>query len=297
MIHTAPRRVTYSIPALLVLFFLCSFKNAQSATDSLQTPGFKIRNVVIDAGHGGHDPGAQGPTTNEKTITLELALKLQKAIERELPDVNIIMTRTTDKFVELHKRADIANKNQGQLFISLHCNSLANRTSTEITGYKTRHGKKVPIYKTVSIPNRSSRGTMVLVYGSRRVGAQEEALRENAVIYAEKDYKSNYAGYDPDNPASTIMLNAFRDKYRKQSIRLASLIDTEFTETDGRPSKGVKEQVLLVLDHSAMPAVLIETGFINNPDDEDYLTSDQGQNEMVNSIVRALKNYKKQVEN
>ncbi|RCH53586.1 N-acetylmuramoyl-L-alanine amidase [Mucilaginibacter hurinus] len=284
---------------LPVLFLFLSFASyGKALTDSVQTNGFRIHTVVVDAGHGGKDPGAYGANSNEKTITLSLALKLQKAIERDLPDVKVIMTRTTDTFVELHKRADIANKNQGQLFISLHCNSLANRTSTELVGYKKgKGGKNVPVYKTVSVPNRSGKGAMILVYGSKRVGAQEEALRENAVIYAEKDYKDNYAGYDPNNPASVILLNTFRDKYRKQSIRLATLIDTEFTETDGRRSAGVKEQVVLVLDHTAMPAVLIETGFINNPDDEDYLTSDEGQAEMVNSIVRALKNYKKQVEN
>ncbi|MEO6498629.1 MAG: N-acetylmuramoyl-L-alanine amidase [Mucilaginibacter sp.] len=297
-INTAKPSI-YRLPALLVLFCSLTLSSYSSPKlDSLQSGGFRIRTVVVDAGHGGKDPGAFGPTTNEKTVTLALALKLQKAIEKELPEINVIMTRTTDNFVELHKRADIANEKQGQLFISLHCNSLANRRSTEVVGYKNgRHGKKIPIYKTVSTPNRSAKGAMILVYGSRRVGAQEEALRENAVIFAEKDYKSNYAGYDPENPASVILLNTFRDKYRKQSIRLATLIDTEFTDTDGRYSAGVKEQVVLVLDHTAMPSVLIETGFINNPEDEDYLTSDEGQAEMVNSIVRALKNYKKQVEN
>jgi N-acetylmuramoyl-L-alanine amidase len=297
----------YCFYTSLVLFSLFSFKadNVQqttggaSAADTIQTSaGFKIRTVIVDAGHGGKDPGAFGPNTNEKTVTLALALKLQKAIERDLPDVNVIMTRSSDTFVELHKRSDIANKNKGQLFISLHCNSLANRKSTELVRYKKgKRGKKIPVYKTVSIPNRSGKGPMILVYGSRRIGAQEEALRENAVIYAEKDYKDNYAGYDPNNPTSVILLNAFRDKYRKQSIRLANLIDNQFTDNDGRESNGIKEQVVLVLDHTAMPAVLIETGFINNPDDEDYLTSSQGQNEMVSSIVRALKNYKQQVEN
>ncbi|GAA4309615.1 hypothetical protein GCM10023149_03990 [Mucilaginibacter gynuensis] len=294
------KRLNYYFPLLLILFTLSSFQNddGKPKRDTVQTSGFKIKTIVVDAGHGGHDPGAFGSHSNEKTVTLALALKLQKAIEKDLKDVNVIMTRTDDNFIELHRRSDIANKNQGQLFISLHCNSLAGRRVTEVTGYKKgKKGKKIPIYKTVSVPNRSGKGAMILVYGSRRVGAQEEALRENAVIYAEKDYKDNYAGYDPENPASVILLNTFRDKYRKQSIRLATLIDNEFTDTDGRVSAGVKEQVVLVLDHTAMPAVLVETGFINNPDDEAYLTSEEGQNEIVASVLQAIKNYKKQVEN
>jgi N-acetylmuramoyl-L-alanine amidase len=295
------RKHIYIFSALLVsLFNAVEPAKAfdQQTADSVQAPeGFKLRTVVIDAGHGGKDPGAFGPNTNEKTVTLALALKLQKAIKRDLPDVNAIMTRDDDTFVELHKRADMANNAKGQLFISLHCNSLANRKVTDVVGYRKRKGKKIPIYKTTTVANRTGKGAMILVYGSKRVGAQEEALRENAVIFTEKNYKDNYAGYDPDNPASVIMLNTFRDKYRKQSIRFASLVDSELTGTYNRESHGVKEQVVLVLDHTAMPSILVETGFINNPDEEDYLTSDEGQTEIVNAILSALKSYKKQLEN
>jgi len=136
---------------------------------------------------------------------------------------------------------------------------------------------------------------MLLVYGFHRKGEQMEALRENASIYQEKDYKRNYASYSEADPTNLIILNAYMQKYRKQSILFGDLLEHQFLYNDNRKSIGVKEQGVLVLAHSAMPAVLVETGFINNKKEEDYLNSAEGQAEIVNSIVVAIKKYRKEI--
>ncbi|MEN0053662.1 MAG: N-acetylmuramoyl-L-alanine amidase [Mucilaginibacter sp.] len=232
---------------------------------------FKFKTVIIDAGHGGKDPGAHGAYSNEKSVALGVAKKLRDMINDEMGSVKVVMTRSTDVFVELHKRADIANDNHGNLFISIHCNSSPQRRGTE-------------------------RGPLLLVYGFHRSQEQREALRENASIYIEKDYKDKYNGYGDDAIVNTIVLNAFQQKYRKQSIQFGDLVANEFKKTDGRRSHGVKEQGVLVLAQSGMPAVLVETGFINNASDEAYLNSSAGQNEIARSILRALKQYRDNLE-
>ncbi|AYL96378.1 N-acetylmuramoyl-L-alanine amidase family protein [Mucilaginibacter celer] len=259
------------IPLLsfLICLFICqccySQQNAPVANH------FKFKTVIIDAGHGGKDPGSHGAYSKEKNVSLSIAKKLRDAINDEMSSVKVIMTRSTDVFIELHKRTDIANDNHGNLFISIHCNSSPQRKGT-------------------------SRGTLLLVYGFHRSEEQREALRENASIFIEKDYKQKYNGYGDDAVVNTIVLNAFQQKYRKQSIRFGDLVDHQFRKANGRHSLGVKEQGVLVLAQSGMPAVLVETGFINNPADEEYLNSASGQNEIVRSIVTALKQYKNDLE-
>ncbi|MFA6087941.1 N-acetylmuramoyl-L-alanine amidase [Mucilaginibacter sp.] len=228
---------------------------------------FRFKTIVIDPGHGGKDPGAHGAYSNEKSVALSIGKKLKEAINEQLGSINVIMTRSTDKFVELHKRADIANENKANLFISIHCNSTPERVG-------------------------SRKGALLLVYGFHRKQEQMEALRENASIYIEKDYQKKYNGYGDDAAVNAIVLAAFQQRYRKQSIQFGDLLDTEFTNTDGRRSAGVKEQGVLVLQQSGMPGLLIETGFINNPDDERYLNSSEGQNAIVQSIMRAIKKYR-----
>jgi N-acetylmuramoyl-L-alanine amidase len=298
MKNKALKRFIYCLCVLLTAIITPTFALQESDPPGNDADnGFKIKTIVIDAGHGGHDSGAKGTFSLEKDVTLALAIKLQKALQNDMKDINVVMTRTTDVFVELYKRAEIANKSNGNLFISLHCNSLAPIKKSVVTGYKKgKNGKKIPIYKTTYVPNRSGKGVMLLVYGLHRSGEQLEALRENASIFGEKDYKENYDGYDPNDPSSYIVLNAFKSAYRKQSIQFSSLLDTEFTETDNRHSYGVKQQGVLVLARSAMPSVLVETGFINNPDEEAYLNSDSGQAEIVNSIIRAIKKYRQEYE-
>jgi len=293
MKNKALNRLICGLSTLLTVLPFCSFAFfSPPLKDTVTSSGYKIKTIIVDAGHGGRKTGAAGSYSLEKNVTLAIALKLQTALEKEMKNVNIVMTRTDDEDISLGQRSVIANKNKGNLFVSIHCNSLSDTHRREVVGHK--HHK--PVYRTVSVPDRSGKGVLILVYGLGRVGAQNEALRENADIYEDKDYKENYQGSDPNDPQSVIVLNAFKLKYRRQSIRLANLINDEFTQTDGRHSDGVKEQVVFVLDHTAMPSVLVETGFINNHADEDYLNSENGQNEIVASVVRALKNYKTEVE-
>jgi N-acetylmuramoyl-L-alanine amidase len=287
------------ICGLLVLVsslpFFCLAFNSSLNKDTVVNNGYKIKTIVVDAGHGGphsgpghFSHGASGSYSSERNVTLAIAFKLQKAIEKDMASVRVVMTRTSDEDVSWQKRADIANENKGDLFISLHCNSLGDRRIREVVGHK--HHK--PVYRTIEVPDRSGKGVLILVYGFHRSTEEEKAIKENLI---EGDVEMN-SSPDPNDPASMILMNEYKRKYRKQSIHLAELLNNEFVETDGRRSEGIREQGVLVLCHSAMPAVLVETGYINNPDDEAYLNSETGQNEIVASIVRALQNYKNEVE-
>jgi N-acetylmuramoyl-L-alanine amidase len=270
MINDVKRLKVLILLSLLLFFTLSSF----TSDDDPPKSSFKFKTVVIDAGHGGKDPGAHGSYSLEKNVTLAIAKKVERLLKKDMQDVTVVMTRTSDKFVELNKRAEIANRINANLFISIHCNSSPEGTA------KIAHKEK---------------GVMLLVYGFHRKEEQMEALRENASIYIEKDYIKNYAGYDENDPASMIILNTFLQKYRKQSVLLGDLLNDQFKNNDGRKSRGVKEQGVLVLAHSAMPAVLIETGYINNANEEKYLNSEDGQNAIASSIIRAIKIYRKEI--
>ncbi len=239
--------------------------------DTLTAPTFRFHTVIIDAGHGGKDPGAHGAYAKEKNVALAIAKKLRDALKEQIPSLHIVMTRSTDNFVELHRRDEIAAENKGDLFISIHCNSSPQKVSTDY-------------------------GVLLLVYGYHRKEEQLEAIRENSSVYLEKDYQKKYSGYGANDAVNTIILSAFQQKFRKQCIHFADMVNKEFKNTDGRYSLGVREQGVLVLQQSAMPAVLVETGYINNPKDEAYLTSPEGQDEIVQSITRAVKKYKKELE-
>ncbi len=232
---------------------------------------FSFRTVVIDAGHGGKDPGAHGSYSIEKNVSLAIAKKVELLLKKTMPNIKVVMTRTTDRFIELKRRSEIANENHANLFISIHCNSSPNGTGTR------------------------NKGIMLLVYGFHRKEEQMEALRENASIYREKDYKKNYDGYSESDPTALIILNTVMQKYRKQSILFGEILNREFVYNDGRRSHGVKEQGVLVLAHSAMPAVLVETGYINNPGEEAYLNSKKGQDRIALSIVRTIKIYRNKI--
>jgi N-acetylmuramoyl-L-alanine amidase len=224
--------------------------------------------VVIDAGHGGHDPGCNGGNSKEKEITLKIALKLGKLIEDSLKDVKVIYTRETDKFIELSERSNIANKNNADLFISIHCN--AN-------------------------DNHSANGTETYLMGLHK--SESNLLvskRENNVILLEKDYKSNkaYDGFDPNSPAGHIIFSLMQNAFRAQSIKFAGLVEDQFKEKSKLKSRGVKEAGFLVLWKSAMPGVLVETGFLSNETDRKVLAYEHGQNVIAQAIFNALKKYK-----
>lgn len=255
-----------SILTVLFIFPSLSFNNQQPVN-------YRIKTIVLDAGHGGQDGSTRGLHAREKTVALEVTLKLGKAIQAIMPDVKVVYTRTGDVFVPLYERIGLANKVKADLFISIHCNSMPS-----------------------NMKNRTSvRGTETLVSGFQRLGQQDAAIRENASMLLEKNYKENYDGFDPTDPESMIIFKLMKNAYREQSIRFATLIQNEFVAT-GRIDRGVKEQSLAVLAKAGMPAVLTEIGFISSPQEEEYMTSNYGQNEIVNCLLKAIQTYKKQVE-
>lgn len=223
------------------------------------------RVVVLDAGHGGKDSGAKGSKSLEKNIALSISLKVGKYVNENLENVKVIYTRTTDVFVPLHKRAQIANDNKADLFISIHVN--AN-------------------------PKSSPYGTSTHVLGLHRANENfEVAKRENSVILMEEDYSTRYEDFDPSIPESYIMFNLMQNIYLEQSIYLGQLVQYQFRERAQRKDRGVKQQGLLVLAQTSMPGILVETGFITNADEEKYLMSEQGQDFIASAIYRAIKDY------
>ena len=212
--------------------------------------------VVIDAGHGGHDPGAIGKISKEKNINLKVALKLGKQITQNCPDVKVIYTRNRDVFIPLNRRAEIANNAKANLFISIHTNSVAN-------------GKSV-------------KGASTWTLGLAKSNANlEVAKRENAVILYEDDYQTRYAGFDPNSAESYIIFEFMQDKYMEESVHLASLVQNQFKNTCKRTDRGVHQAGFLVLKASAMPSILIELGFISNPEEERYLNSEAGSTSLA----------------
>lgn len=245
-----------------------------------------VRTIVLDAGHGGHDAGARGRQSNEKDIALSVALKLGKKIEEELPGVRVLFTRKTDVFIPLYERPAVANKNKADLFISIHCNSAD--TDRRV---KNKRGR----YVTTTVRKPSVRGTETFVCGFNRLGSQDVAIRENASILLEENYKDNYGGFDPKDPSSMIVFQLMKNQYRRESIKLASNMQDEFVR-NSRVNRGVQELSLAVLATAGMPSVLTEIGFISSPDEEEYMLSANGQSEIVTNLFNAIKTYKTSVE-
>lgn len=280
--------IRYKYVIVAFLFFTAQF----SYSNTIESAPFKIKTIVIDAGHGGTDGATRGIFSKEKDIALQVALKLGKAIEENLKDVKVVYTRTTDVFIPLYERIGIANRIKADLFISIHCNSMP--IKKVISGYrKDSRGRKVPIYK--SVQSTSTKGTETFVSGFGRLDEQDVVMRENESILLEKDYKDNYEGYDPKDPESIILLSLMKNAFREQSIKLASFIQDEYSQS-GRIDRGVKEQSLAVLAKAGMPAVLTEIGFVSNPEEEEYMNSEAGQAEIVNNLLKAIQTYKKQAE-
>jgi len=230
----------------------------------------KIDRVVIDAGHGGKDPGTIGKHSKEKDIALKLALKLGKYIEENLPDVEVIYTRKTDVFIELYKRPKIANEKKADVFISIHCNAAE---------------------------SKSAKGTETFIIGATKSERNLViAKKENSAILYEADYEERYDNFNPNSPESYIIFELFQNAYREQSESLARKVQDEFTYKLHRVNRGVREAGFLVLVNTTMPSILIEAGFLSNPEDEKYLMSESGQNEIASGIYRAFKAYKLQME-
>jgi N-acetylmuramoyl-L-alanine amidase len=246
------------IPLLVLVFTVAAY------------PQYQIHRVVIDAGHGGKDPGAIGLHSREKDIALAIALKTGEYIEKYLPGVEVVYTRKTDVFVELYKRAKIANDSKANAFISIHCNASK---------------------------SASASGTETYVMGLHKSEANlEVAKQENAAIFNEENFSDMYEGFDPNQDEDYITLTMFQDAFLDQSTMIADEIQRQFRERAKRKDRGVFQAGFLVLYRTTMPGVLVETGFISNPDDEHYLMSEDGQAYLASAIFRSFKYYKEEME-
>ena len=251
---------------LYIILFLCSLWLALPLSHlSAQGKDFTL---VIDPGHGGKDPGAIGKKGKEKNINLNVALKLGNLIKENCKDVNIVYTRQKDTFVALDRRAQIANNAKADLFISIHTNSVAK-------------GKTV-------------RGTETYTLGLHRTEDNlEVAKKENSVILIESDYEQRYAGFNPNSAESYIIFEFLQDKNMEKSVRLATDIQKQFRNTAKRIDKGVHQAGFLVLRETTMPGVLVELGYISNPEEERYLLTEAGTSALAKSIYQAFLSYKK----
>lgn len=230
---------------------------------------YRLRTVVLDAGHGGKDIGCNGADAHEADVALAIIKDLGHQIEANMPGVRVIYTRKTNVFIELDERAAIANRNHADLFISVHCNA----------------------------GPRGSRGTEVWTMGLHKTNANlGVAQRENSVILQEKNYQQRYDGFDPRSPQSHILFSLFQSAYITNSLRLAQRIDRQFRTSVGRRSRGVKQAGFLVLWKSTMPSVLVEAGFLTDPSEENYLNNSTGQHAIANGIYRAFREYKHDLE-
>lgn len=249
---------------ILMLMFLSPLTvNAQRSE--------KIQTIVIDAGHGGKDSGALGKISKEKELNLAVALKLGNYIKENLPDVKVIYTRSRDVFVPLAERASIANRNNADVFISIHCNSTEGTTTVN--------------------------GAETFVMGEHKNAANlEVAKKENAAILYEDNAEEDYDGFDPNSTEAYIIFSLYQSQYLLQSLNLADKVQQQFRERVGRTDRGVRQAGFLVLYKTSMPSILIELGFINNLKEEKFLSSEEGQSYMASAIYRAFRDYKTEYE-
>ena len=250
--------------SIFFIVFLFFVTKSNSMVKNYKNPD-KPFIVVLDAGHGGHDPGNLGNGYREKDIVLKIVLEIGRILERQ-PDFKVIYTRKTDVFVKLHERAPIANRADADLFVSVHCDAFTN--------------------------NAFGAGTFVLGLHKSKANF-EVAKRENEVIFLEDDYEENYEGFDPNSPESLIGMTLMQEEYLDQSILLASLIQKNFSNNLNRKDRSVKQAGFMVLYKSYMPSVLIEAGFLTNKEEGAYLNSTKGQKEIANEIAKGIITYKK----
>jgi N-acetylmuramoyl-L-alanine amidase len=267
-----------------------------------------LKTIIIDAGHGimsnGGYNGAKGSYSYEDEICLAVSKKLVGLVAKQFPDVKIIETRPTKYITSLHERADMANQNRGDLFVSIHVNAMPPIQKRDLVGYEkqvyyTGKGKKkkkrtrsVPRYRYYEVPNTRARGTQTYIWGAHKSEDKEVAVRENAPMLAEENYKEKYGEIDPNSPEFVALSLVKTRQFAKRSASLASMVEAEFSKV-GRFSGGAHQRQvgIWVLQATAMPSILVETGFITNPEEEEYLNSDRGQNEIAECITRALGNY------
>jgi len=252
------------IKAFLLAITLLNSSAAERPTANV------VDTVVIDAGHGGKDPGTHGVNTKEKDVALTIALKVGNYIEKNIPGVKVIYTRKNDTYLGLDERAEVANKAKADLFICIHANA---------------------------VPKEEIYGTETYVMGLHKSeGNLDVAKRENSVILLDNNYQERYEGFDPNSPESYILFSLAQSAYQESSIKFAEKVESQFKNRLGRRSHGVKQAGFWVLWRTAMPSVLIEVGFLTNNKEEKFLKNSDGQDLIASAIYRAFKDYKAQVE-
>jgi N-acetylmuramoyl-L-alanine amidase len=299
------------ITALAVLVLSSAFE------PSPQRP--VLRTIIIDAGHGGKDQGARGLISTEAAITLDISLKFGKAIEKEFPELKVIYTRTSDILPgnvndvnqALRIRANMANEARGDLFISIHCNANAHPAggyyAKRVTGYKNKttyvgKGKKrkkktvrTPVYESYWVKN-TTKGTETYIWAADRSSTKTSAIDQTEEFG--EDVTDSLNVLDLTSPEAKIRAQLYEKQFFGKSAMMASFIEDEF-KAAGRQSKGVKQRNhkgIWVLQATGMPSILVETGFVTNKEEEEYLVSDEGQEEIVNNMMQALRRYKKELE-
>jgi N-acetylmuramoyl-L-alanine amidase len=269
--------------------------------------GSRINTIIVDAGHGGTDQGARGKFSTEAQLTLQMSLKLEEILKNELPDTRIVMTRRTDIFHNVREKADIANQQKGDLFVCIHVNAAPDIKHKELLRYKTvtyykgkgksrkKYTRKEPVYRYWTTPN-PMHGTSTYVFAADRADEKASGLLDEDRYESEAEVVDVP---DPKSPEAIIMARLWSQKFFKNSVRLGSMIEEEFVKV-GRKSMGVLQRNhkgIWVLQATNMPAVLIETGFITDKEEEDYLNSETGQQELVRAIANGVKRYKEQIDN
>ena len=255
-----------------LIFFLFVFIISSNFLFS-QVNSNKIKTIVIDPGHGGKDSGTMGTKRfkiYEKHVALSVSLKLGKYISESFPEIDVIYTRSSDVFLELNERTEIANNANADLFISIHCDGFTN-------------------------PKPS--GASVFVMGMSKLKANMDvAMRENAAIYLEDNYQQKYEGFDPKSPESYIVFSLMQNTYLNQSLKIAEEVENQFATRANRKSRGVKQAPFYVISRTNMPSLLVECGFLTNPKEEEFLHSDLGQDYIASAIFRAFRTYKENIE-
>ncbi len=255
------KQTAHIFSLLLVMLVFTSFTGSRQGDDTLV--------IVIDAGHGGKDPGSISKKVQEKKVTLDIARKLGKMLTDSFKDVKVVYTRYNDSFVELHERAKIANRNKASIFISIHCN----------------HNH-----------NTSANGSETYVMGLHKSNDNlDVSKRENEAVLYEDNYEKqqDYEGFDPNSPEAHIIFSFYQNAFREQSLTLASKVEKHLgARKKVKKSRGVKQAGFLVLWKTTMPSILIETGFISNATEREYLASDSGKKEVATAVFKAVKDYK-----
>ena len=296
-----------------ITLFVCLLTSFFFSFGFCQTNKKVLRTIVIDPGHGGDFTGAKGSFSYEKDVSLAVSLKLGEAIKKEFPDINVVFTRTTDANAgnkttlreDLQYRANLANASHGDLFIAIHCNAAPPIRHSEVIGHKTvttkkkkkKYTRKVPIYRYWYTPNPAA-GTETYIWAINKSDDKVNSVSKND-DYGEIDSTSDLTLPDPSDPAERARMLVYAQNYFRKSMAFGDLVEKGF-QSQGRVFRGgVKQRNdkgIWVLQATGMPSVLVEIGFITNKEEEDYINSDKGQDEIANNIVKAIKEYKQKLE-